>query len=96
MPRYGGAHRMPRVMTAGLWVLLGLAAVLAPPALAQEGWGDWYWWEQTTPTAVQERLDRGADATLRDNQNKLPADYADENEALQGTDVYWRLNDARF
>ena len=41
-------------------------------------------------------LDRGADATLHDNQNRLPVDPAKENSLLQGTDVYWRLNDARF
>lgn len=41
-------------------------------------------------------LGRGADATLRDNDNKLPFDYAKENEPLQATDVYGRLNDARF
>ena len=41
-------------------------------------------------------LDRGADATLRDNNGRLPIDLADENKALKGTDVYWQLNDARF
>ena len=41
-------------------------------------------------------LDRGADPTLRDNHNRLPVDIADYNKALQGTDVYWRLNEARY
>ena len=62
---------MSRLLTAGLWVL-GLAAVLAPPALAQEGWGDWDWWDQTTPTAVQERLDHGADLTARTPLGQTP------------------------
>ena len=33
---------------------------------------------------------------LRDNENRLLVDLADENPALKGTDVYRRLNDARF
>lgn len=41
-------------------------------------------------------LARNADATLRDNENRLLVDLADENAALKGTDVYRRLNDARF
>ena len=48
------------------------------------------------PAVVALLLDRGADATLRDDKNKLAFDLAKENEHLQGTDVYWRLNDARF
>ena len=48
------------------------------------------------PAVVALLLDRGADATLRDNDNKLPVDLAEENEHLQGTDVSWRLHDARF
>ena len=41
-------------------------------------------------------LAHGAAATLRDNENRLPVDLADENAALKGTDVYRRLNNARF
>ena len=41
-------------------------------------------------------LDRGADATLRSKSGELPIDYVDENAAIKGTQVYWRLNDARF
>ena len=44
-----------------------------------------------TPAVVALLLDRGADVTLRDNDGKLPVDYAAENKALQGTDVYGRL-----
>lgn len=35
--------------------------------------------------AVALLLDRGADATLRNNYNKLPVDLAEENKHLQGT-----------
>ena len=48
------------------------------------------------PAVVALLLDRGTDATLRDDKNKLAFDLAKENEHLQGTDVYWRLNDTRF
>ena len=48
------------------------------------------------PAVVALLLDRRADATLRDIQNRLPVDRAAENEHLQGTAVYWWLNEARF
>ena len=32
----------------------------------------------------------------RDGSNKTPFDLAKENSALKGTDVYRRLNEARF
>ena len=53
-------------------------------------------WLNRNPAVVALLLDRGADATLRDKDGKVPVEIAAENEALQGTDVYWRLNDARF
>ena len=71
MPSYGGAPRMSRLLTAGLGVL-SLAAVLVPPGLAQERWGDWDWWDQTTPSAVQERLDHGTDPTVRGQDGLTP------------------------
>ena len=48
------------------------------------------------PAVTALLLDRGTDVTLRDNQNKLPADYAAENKALRGTEVYQRLTAANF
>ena len=48
------------------------------------------------PVAAQLLLDRGANITARDKDGNLPIDYAKVNEALKGTDVYWRLHDARF
>ena len=48
------------------------------------------------PAVVALLLDRGADPRARSTLNHLPVDLADKNEHLQGTDVYWRLNEARF
>ena len=41
-------------------------------------------------------LNAGADPAARDSDGKLPFDYAEDNEQLKGTDVYWKLNQARF
>lgn len=49
-----------------------------------------------TPAVVSALLDAGGDVHARDGSNKTPFDYAKENAALKGTDVYWRLNEARF
>ena len=46
--------------------------------------------------AIEELLDAGADPTARNNNGKTPWDLAQANEKLQGSDGYWRLNDARF
>jgi len=48
------------------------------------------------PAVVTLLLDRGADTTLRDHSGKRPIDYAEENEAFQGTDGYRRLRAATF
>ena len=49
-----------------------------------------------TPAVVALLLDRGADAKLRTRTGKLPVDFADQNEALTGTAVYWQLHEAKF
>ena len=41
-------------------------------------------------------LGAGADPKVRNNSDELPFDYARDNEKLQGTDAYWKLNEARF
>ncbi len=41
-------------------------------------------------------MDVGADPNALDFDGKIPWDYAKENEALKGTDAYWRLNELRF
>ena len=48
------------------------------------------------PTIVEWLLDRGADANLQDNYGRTPSEFAEKNEYLKGSDVYWRLNDAQY
>ena len=49
-----------------------------------------------TAEAVMALLGAGADPKVRNNSDELPFDYARDNEKLQGTDAYWKLNEARF
>ena len=46
--------------------------------------------------AIEALLAAGADPTARNAAGQTPWDLAQENGALQGSDAYWRLNDARF
>ena len=48
------------------------------------------------PSVVTALIEGGADPGARDEWGKTPFDYAEDNEALRGTDAYWRLNDGRF
>ena len=48
------------------------------------------------PSVVEALIEAGADPSARTESGKTPFDYAEENPALRGTDVYWRLNEARF
>ena len=41
-------------------------------------------------------LAAAACVNARDEDGKTPFDYAKDNEALRGTDAYWRLDEARF
>lgn len=49
-----------------------------------------------TASEVRAALSAGANPGARDEWGKTPFDYAEDNEALQGADAYWRLNDGRF
>ena len=45
---------------------------------------------------IEALLDGGADAALSDQDGITPWDIAQENQALKGTKVYWKINEARF
>ena len=47
------------------------------------------------PAVIEALLSAGADASARDNEGKIPY-YAQENEALRGTDAWWRLPNLTF
>ena len=48
------------------------------------------------PAIVEVLIAGGANPNARDADGRFPFDHAKNNKALQGTDVYWRLNEARF
>ena len=48
------------------------------------------------PAIVTALLEAGADPSVRDQSDKTPGDMIPEDSPLRGSDVYWRLNDARF
>ena len=48
------------------------------------------------PSVVAALIEGGADPSARDGRGKTPFDYAKDNEALRGTEVYRRLDEARF
>ena len=48
------------------------------------------------PAVATALLEAGANPRAKANNGKMPTDYAMDNEALKGSKVYWRLNDARF
>ena len=48
------------------------------------------------PAVITALLDTGANAAARTNWGATPWDLAQDNEALEGTDAYWRLNEERF
>jgi ankyrin repeat protein len=47
----------------------------------------------SNPSVVLTLLEAGADAKLRNSKGNRAIDIAATNEALKGTDAYWRLND---
>ena len=47
------------------------------------------------PAILESLLEAGSDPAAKDKQGKAPWDYARTNPALEGTEVYWQLNEAR-
>ena len=52
--------------------------------------------QNKNPAVATALLEAGANPRAKANNGKMPIDYAMDNEALKGSRVYWRLNDARF
>ena len=53
-------------------------------------------WINVNPAVLAALLDAGADAKAQNSQGQTPWDLAKDRDVLEGTDAYWRLNDARF
>ena len=49
-----------------------------------------------TPEIVTALINAGADPNARDGDGRTPFELIPEDSPLKGTDVYWRLNEARF
>lgn len=49
-----------------------------------------------SPAILEALLSAGADPKARDLDGKTALDHAKENEAMKGTDAFWKLNDATF
>ncbi len=52
--------------------------------------------DDVDPLVVSALLDGGADASLSDQEGLTPWDLAERHALLKGTELYWRLNNARF
>ena len=52
--------------------------------------------QNENPAVIEALIAAGAEITARNSDGKLPFDYAEENKAIKGTKVYWKLNEGRF
>ena len=48
------------------------------------------------PEIITALVNAGADLNARDGDGRTPFELIPEDSPLKGTDVYWRLNEARF
>ena len=53
-------------------------------------------WDNDILEVINLLLDNDADGSLKGNGGKTVFDYAKENEKVNGTEAYWRLNDGQF
>ena len=72
-----------------------IAAGADPNALDKHGRTPLHWAAAYNNAVVEALLAAGVDPNARDKNGRSPFDYAKDNEALHGTDVYRRLNEAR-
>ena len=52
--------------------------------------------DSTSPKTIELLLDAGVDPSIKDTKGRTPFEVIGEDSELRGTDVYWRLNEARF
>ena len=52
--------------------------------------------QSQTPEIVTALVNAGADPNARTGDGRTPFELIPEDSPLKGTDVYWRLNEARF
>ena len=62
---------------------------------APDGWPE-SWDDPHAGAAIEALLEAGADPALRNAEGRTPWELAEQNEALKGSDAYWRLNDAQY
>ena len=78
-------------------VKAALAAGADPGARDEDGWTPLHRTAvRNNPSVIKALIEGGEDPGARDYDGFTPFDYAQENEALRGTDAYRMLNDGRF
>ena len=74
---------------AGAWLEVRTTEYDTTPLHHAAGYND-------APAVIMALLDAGADGAAQTNWGATPWDLAQDNEALRGTDAWWRLAAARF